>query len=71
MTGLRAALRELRAGYAVLTGKRDPCADDPYDVERLREMIADDRRQWPEGHPCRDCGRVYYEHPTPECDGWR
>jgi hypothetical protein len=35
------------------------------------ELLALDLAKWPRGHPCRDCGAVFAEHPAPGCEGWR
>lgn len=41
----------------------------------LPALLAEDQREWPEGHPCRDCGRLFREHPVTasvlECRDWR
>jgi hypothetical protein len=40
--------------------------------EELAELIDQDLRDWPDGHPCRDCGRLFKDHgATPDCEGWR
>ena len=40
----------------------------------VRDLLAEDAAQWPDGHPCRNCGRVAKDHhyrSTDTCDGWR
>lgn len=40
----------------------------------LNEVIEQDKRDNPRGHPCRDCGRYWDEHPVNtvlECRDWR
>lgn len=39
----------------------------------LRAILEQDAIDWPEGHPCRDCGRLHGEHSTfdSNCQGWR
>lgn len=37
----------------------------------LAELLRDDQSSFPEGHPCRDCDRLYREHPTQKCEAWR
>lgn len=47
----------------------------PGSLEDLRSMLAEDAQQHPQGHPCRDCGRLFHEHPWRNekwaCGGWR
>jgi hypothetical protein len=44
---------------------------------RMADLIEQDQRDHPRGHPCRDCGRYFYEHPAvptdaePGCEAWR
>lgn len=37
--------------------------------------LAEDREQWPLGHPCRNCGELAMDHPvenpTCGCEEWR
>lgn len=39
----------------------------------LLALLADDASTFPDGHPCRDCDRLYDEHLSgdQECEGWR
>lgn len=43
--------------------------DDP----TLTDLLADDASTFPDGHPCRDCDRLYKDHSTYDsnCRGWR
>jgi hypothetical protein len=34
------------------------------------DLIAQDRAAWPNGHPCRDCGRMFVDHPNDRCQAW-
>lgn len=43
---------------------------DASDPNAVAELIREDREQWPDGHPCRDCGCLYKDHPNPECAAW-
>lgn len=35
--------------------------------------LSEDAADWPDGHPCRDCGRLYRDHSPDQsdCQGWR
>lgn len=37
----------------------------------LATLLREDRSSFPEGHPCRDCDKLYREHPTQKCEAWR
>lgn len=39
----------------------------------LIRALAADMADWPQGHPCRDCGAFYHEHPhaVAGCETWR
>lgn len=45
------------------------------DPVTVADLLAEDRSTWPDGHPCRDCGRLWKEHPVTasvlECRDWR
>lgn len=43
------------------------------EMAELRELLTDDAFTWPDGHPCRDCGRLLRDHlpRDPDCEGWR
>ena len=48
--------------------------DDPAVQKAVRDLLAEDAAQWPDGHPCRYCGRLAKDHhyrSTDTCDGWR
>lgn len=38
--------------------------------DRVRELLEQDAIDWPEGHPCRECGKLFKEHPHSECAEW-
>lgn len=40
-------------------------------VTSLQDLILEDQSSFPEGHPCRDCDKLYREHPTESCEAWR
>jgi hypothetical protein len=40
----------------------------------LVQVLAQDQQDWPDGHPCRDCGQLAKNHPVVgvlECRDWR
>ena len=42
--------------------------------DEVRELLEQDAIDWPDGHPCRDCGQLAKDHapdPNDQCDGWR
>jgi hypothetical protein len=42
--------------------------------DEVRELLEQDAKDWPDGHPCRDCGQLAKDHapdPNDQCDGWR
>lgn len=41
------------------------------EADVLRDLIAQDYRDWPDGHPCRDCDQLAKAHPVEGCEGWR
>lgn len=48
---------------------------DRTDPEQLAaiETVEQDHADWPDGHPCRDCDRLYKDHSPDDsdCEGWR
>lgn len=40
-------------------------------LTELADVMAMDREEWPQGHPCRDCGQLYGHHPNTRCVAWR
>jgi len=44
-------------------------ADDTHAA--AQRVIAEDAVRNPGGHPCRDCGQLYRDHPTRQCEAWR
>lgn len=38
--------------------------------EELRELLKQDAIDWPDGHPCRECGELQKDHPNPKCEEW-
>jgi hypothetical protein len=39
-------------------------------TDPVGDLIAQDRKAYPHGHPCRDCGKLFIEHPTATCQAW-
>lgn len=39
-------------------------------LAKVRALVTEDAEQWPEGHPCRVCGKLSREHPTDDCEAW-
>jgi hypothetical protein len=44
----------------------------------VRDLLEQDARDWPDGHPCRACDRLHKDHPTTDpatgetvCAQWR
>lgn len=66
-------LRDPERMLAMMNLTSDTAADLAT-VDLTRDTVADllamDRQTWPQGHPCRSCGRLYTEHPTPACEAW-
>jgi hypothetical protein len=41
--------------------------------DNLQAILAQDAIDWPDGHPCRNCGHLHWEHIDNDlgCEGWR
>lgn len=39
----------------------------------LQAILEQDAIDWPDGHPCRACGHLHWEHVDNDlgCEGWR
>ena len=38
--------------------------------DEVRELLEQDAQDWPDGHPCRVCDKLFKDHPNPECAEW-
>lgn len=45
----------------------------PDGIPVIQAILVQDQQDWPEGHPCRDCGRLFAAHSALDlvCEGWR
>jgi hypothetical protein len=75
-TGTRAQFTEAWHAWAMTSGVSD-CSQQAcgicHPADELADLLADDASTFPEGHPCRDCGHLYWEHidNDQDCKGWR